>query len=60
MKTLFAMALATAFAATGSFATSAVAQPTPATAAANATTSAMTEGEVRKIDKDSKKVTLKH
>ncbi len=33
---------------------------TPSTAAAAAAGSAMTEGEVRKVDKDTKKITLKH
>lgn len=62
MKTLIAIAFTTAFATVGLFAALATAQLTPASAseAANAATSAMTEGEVRKIDKDSKKVTLKH
>lgn len=34
--------------------------PSPSTAAAQAAVAAMTDGEVRKVDKENKKITLKH
>ena len=36
------------------------AQPTPSTSAAAAGASAMTNGEVRKVDRDAQKLTLRH
>jgi Cu/Ag efflux protein CusF len=67
MSTLKFRLVATALMATGVWATSAIAQttvdlskPTAATTNAAIVAKDMSDGEVRKIDKDSKKVTLKH
>ena len=69
MTTLKSRAIAVALIATGVWATSTIAQTNPdqskPPAAQAATTAAavakdMSDGEVRKIDKDRKKVTLKH
>lgn len=67
MNTLKSLALASALIAAGTWAISATAQapvdqskmPTTQTNSATAGTD-MSDGEVRKIDKDNKKITLKH
>lgn len=65
MNTLKSLALTAALIVTGTWITSATAQTSVdqikvPTGQSGATTKDMSDGEVRKIDKDSKKVTLKH
>ncbi len=61
MKTAHRLIAAAAFIAASSVgASQALAQSAPGTSAPAATASAMTEAEVRKVDKESKKITLKH
>ena len=63
LKSFMSMA-AVAFASTLSFAASAQAVAQPAgsgdTVLAQASTADMTDGEIRKVDKDTKKITIKH
>mgnify|MGYP001003463767 CR=1 FL=1 len=67
MTTLKSRVIATTLIATGVWATSSIAQtsvdqskPTAAQTTTSAVAKEMSDGEVRKIDKDSKKITLKH
>ncbi len=67
MTTLKFRAIATALIATGVWATSTIAQtsvdqskPTATQTTTTAASKDMSDGEVRKIDKDNKKITLKH
>ncbi len=59
MKSLKYVLIAGAFAAAG-LSLNVRAQAAPSEATAKASTSAMTEAEVRKVNKETKKITLKH